>query len=249
MAGIYVNEEEYPPKIIRVNYVNNKRLEFSTFEDSIWSKPVLYKEKFDKKRSTFERWVHRKIYPFIICYRHEFEKDRIGKDYEGNLIINNASNWMGIVPLFANGSRGSIVITYQPLKDQLLIPSKMNNKWGYKDFLSKDFVIANVYDWAYSFQGSLARVKVGSKWGIINKENDFVVKPKYNEIESLEDGTMKIRKDGKWGLLDSIASEVVPCIYDKIYSPRRGFRKVFNDNLCGLIDRNSILYCLVNTTR
>ena len=247
LQGIYISDKDYLSDIIKVDYENDKRLYFSRWMDFTWSTPTLYKGKFDKKKNTFDTWVQRKILPFVLFYKHDFSKDKIGKSQEGNLIINHAYSEVGMLLPFFSEDNGSYITEYKLKKNEILIPYKTYRKWGYQDLLSNEVKIENIYDSVCFFQGSLARVMMNQKWGLIDKTGNIVIDQKYDEIKPIKNASMEIRNENKCGLLDSLGTEVVPCIYDKIYPYyhfKNGLRSVFLDGKVGIINKNYKLILL-----
>lgn len=47
-----------------------------------------------------------------------------------------------------------------------------------------------------------AAVKVGNKWGFIDKEGKMVIEPKYDEAKSFNIGLAPVMLDGKWGFIN-----------------------------------------------
>lgn len=51
--------------------------------------------------------------------------------------------------------------------------------------------------------GTYAAVKVGTKWGFIDKDGNMVLEPAYEDARSFSGGMAAVRFGGKWGLIDS----------------------------------------------
>lgn len=72
-------------------------------------------------------------------------------------------------------------------------------------------VIHNYYSPIISFI-----VKVGEKWGAINKDGKIIISPEYEYIGENSSGYYEFKKDGKVGLMTSDEEIVVEAIYDRI---------------------------------
>ncbi|HEY1040128.1 MAG TPA: WG repeat-containing protein, partial [Bacteroidia bacterium] len=81
--------------------------------------------------------------------------------------------------------------------------AQKGEKYGYVD--RKGYpVISFLYDWAESFNLSLARVKFNNKFGLINKQGEFVLPPVYDRIDEQVNGIYVIYKNNRYGFADSV---------------------------------------------
>ena len=77
------------------------------------------------------------------------------------------------------------------------------------------------YDWVGSFSEGLAKVKLGDKYGFIDKTGKEVVPPKYDDLVFFSKGLAKVELDGQWGLVDRTSKEIIPCVYDEEDLPKK----------------------------
>ncbi len=83
-----------------------------------------------------------------------------------------------------------------------------------------------IYDGAKAFSEDLAAVKIGNKWGFIDKSLKEVVPFKYDEVKNFSEGMAavaingELNKDGEydhiWGFVDRSGKEVVSPKYDYV---------------------------------
>ncbi len=64
----------------------------------------------------------------------------------------------------------------------------------------------------------LAAVRLGGKWGFVDKAGQEVVPCRYDEVRDFEYGgpMAAVQLGGKWGFVDEEGQEVVPCRYDEV---------------------------------
>ncbi len=69
-----------------------------------------------------------------------------------------------------------------------------------------------------------AVLRVGQKYGLIDREGRIVAEPVYDEIFGFESGdtSAPAMKDGRWGCVDAAGREVVPFIYDESFARFEG---------------------------
>lgn len=65
-----------------------------------------------------------------------------------------------------------------------------------------------------------AVIRIGQKYGLINRAGEIVVEAKYDDIFGFEPGDRltPVELDGKWGAIDEVGNEVVPIVYDSPFS-------------------------------
>ncbi|WP_052594263.1 WG repeat-containing protein [Aureispira sp. CCB-QB1] len=90
-----------------------------------------------------------------------------------------------------------------------IIPFRQGEKWGYCT-RDKDFIITPQYDQAAPFVGTIARVMLGDKYGLIDKTGSIVVPivcdfigNEYDHSLLNEDNSCTIIKDEKYGLVST----------------------------------------------
>lgn len=72
------------------------------------------------------------------------------------------------------------------------------------------------FEYKYSFEGNVARVKLNGKYGLINKKAQFILPYKYDEIGYFTDTVAIAKLNGKQGYVTISGKELIPCIYDNI---------------------------------
>ncbi len=111
-----------------------------------------------------------------------------------------------------------------PYDPKLLIPYKMNGKWGYADTLGKVLCVPQ-YDSAGFYevwQNTHAIVKKNNKFGIIDQHFNFVISPKYKLLNGTncylkEDlKFLQIGKGKRWGVITVGDKRIIPAKYDQI---------------------------------
>jgi hypothetical protein len=124
------------------------------------------------------------------------------------------------------------------LSEGLLMDEK-NGKLGFTD-INGSLIIPHKYDidfgeW-YKFSEGLAGVKIGNKWGYIDKTDKIILPFIYEDWKDLievspcfDEGIVHVKKDGKWGFVDRLGKIVIPFVYDCINDSYTG--KVFSNGL------------------
>lgn len=118
-----------------------------------------------------------------------------------------------IAPVFASGSQfseGIAIVAHTSSKGLLhtLRYTFINDKM--------DVVIPTVFDGAGDFSEGLARVKVGEKWGYINKEGKTAIEPQFTMCEDFHEGHARASEKGKWGLINKKGEWAVQPVYHSI---------------------------------
>ncbi|HBH3655659.1 TPA: WG repeat-containing protein [Clostridioides difficile] len=88
-----------------------------------------------------------------------------------------------------------------------------------------------------AFKDGLARVKVGDKWGFIDKEGNEVIKPQFDGAYPFFEDLAAIKKDGKWGFIDKEGNEVIKPQFNNTYHFSNGLAKVVLKEY-GYVDKN-----------
>lgn len=78
------------------------------------------------------------------------------------------------------------------------------------------------YEDAGSYFGNekaeVAFVKLGGKWGLINKAGQFIVQPIYDRFKGASSTSKFVQRNNKWGLIGSDGKEIVSPKYDSVGS-------------------------------
>ena len=66
------------------------------------------------------------------------------------------------------------------------------------------------------FAHGLAAVKVGDKYGYVDKQGTLIIKPQYDNASPFDQGLAQVARLDKYGLIDRTGKVVVPLEYDHI---------------------------------
>ena len=116
-----------------------------------------------------------------------------------------------------------------------LAPTKEGNAWGYKQF--DEWVIRPRFEAAGDFEDGIAPVKLGGKWGFIDKTGKSVIQYKYDGASSFKMGLARVRQFGKWGFIDNAGNTVIPFWYDTAEDFQEGLASVSYGGKVGYIDK------------
>lgn len=104
-----------------------------------------------------------------------------------------------------------------------------------------------IYEQILKFYNGIAAVRVGEKWGFVNKNHEIVIPPVYDEICEIHkdaeqvwfwNNRINIRKGDKWGYIDSRGREKTPFIYDFAGFFEGGCTTVENNGVQIIVDVN-----------
>lgn len=110
---------------------------------------------------------------------------------------------------------------------------KRKGKWGFIN-RANQLVIPATYDYAESFNGSVALVQEMSLYGAIDKSGTKIIETGYNNIEIAMKGYMIVNNGALYGVVSPKGEVVVPMIYRSI--------RIFDQNLLILTDKDGISY-------
>jgi hypothetical protein len=122
--------------------------------------------------------------------------------------------------------------------DLLLLPVKINHKWGYIDRAGK-IVIQPSYDHAYPYICKLAITKKSGKFGVINLEGKSIFNNDKDAIEIHCPSYIGFKKDTLWGLSDDTGKILLDDKYDKIGTIQHHIFTLNKNNLVGLYESNN----------
>ncbi len=135
-------------------------------------------------------------------------------------------------------------------KDDIIIPAKLNDYWGYIDN-KHNTQIPFEYDDALPFINKYAKVKKDDKWGLIDIKNNIIFGCFYREIsDKFSDDLIRIGKGvlennatvTKFGYFDSEGKEIIVCKYDFAEDFQNGRAKISLNGIEGVIDTSGIEY-------
>jgi hypothetical protein len=125
------------------------------------------------------------------------------------------------------------------LSKLILLPIKVDDKWGYMNLDGK-IEIPATYEEAGLFHEDFAAVVQNGKFGFISKANKFVVDPKFDEAYDFSDGRAIVELKDKMGLIDRNGFLIFDPIYDDIGPISEGKIYVKKDSLYGFYTKNKI---------
>ena len=117
---------------------------------------------------------------------------------------------------------------------------KKRGKWGYADY-ELQLKIPYTYEYARSFNDSLAIVYQDNFWGIINKEEEILLAFEFNSITEIEELGFLVEQDRRFGIIDNQLKTVVPAKFKEI--------KKYNGKWYQLIGENEISYYHIKSKR
>lgn len=123
--------------------------------------------------------------------------------------------------------------------DEFIRYKDEKGKWGYKLKTSNKIVIPAKYDFICQtdFHEGLAYVKLGGRYGFINKTGEEVIQLKYEGSDVFNNGYAWVKLDGKWGFIDKNGKEITRFKYDHaFYFMSNGLCRVNLNGKYGYID-------------
>lgn len=135
---------------------------------------------------------------------------------ETNYLNRFQVRYNGLYGIIDSTGKEILPIEYSELDDrhEELYLAKKDDKYGFIK-PSGEIVIPFMYDACYHFwDNSLAPVKLGKKWGLINKENVFVVDTTYDDMFSFQKEILRVRLNGKTGFLNKQGDIFIDLKYD-----------------------------------
>lgn len=239
--GLWFKEND----IFKLEFPDSKTLNLSYLSNTGWKSLKSYKGKYNRKKNTFDIWHSRYIIPLVIITSYNFDKTRIGKDSDGNLVVNHADNHGGwVVPLGAAGNNYSYIKKVSLIKEFPPLPYTRNNKWGYTDMDGNELIEAR-FDSVVFFEGDIARVTHNGKWGVIDREGKEVIPVKYKKIDPIGffPYTFVYSDDNKVGIVLRNGIETIKPIYEKIvFFGNKDFAITYLNGYRGIISAEKTLF-------
>ncbi|HEB90937.1 MAG TPA: WG repeat-containing protein [Deltaproteobacteria bacterium] len=90
-----------------------------------------------------------------------------------------------------------------------------------------------------SFHEGLAAVRIGDRWGYVDREGVFVIRPRFQHVMAFSEGLARVKLDDRYGYVDRNGKLVI----DYLYVPAHGFenghaRVTAPDGRTGVIDHS-----------
>ncbi len=64
------------------------------------------------------------------------------------------------------------------------------------------------------FSEGFAAIKVGTKWGFVNRKGEYPIQPQFDEVGFFSEGLAAVEVGAKWGFVDGKGKWVIPASYD-----------------------------------
>lgn len=64
------------------------------------------------------------------------------------------------------------------------------------------------------FSEGLAAIKVGTKWGFMNRKGEYPIQPQFDEVGLFSEGLAAVKVGAKWGFVDGKGKWVIPASFD-----------------------------------
>lgn len=117
------------------------------------------------------------------------------------------------------------------------IAERQSAKFGFLDKSGK-WKIAPAFDECLGFKNQMCVVKVGDKWGAIDREGRFIVPAKQEALKDFSvDGLAAFRSGKKWGYLDRSGAIAIEPKFDQVRDFCEGLAAVSISNKWGYIDK------------
>lgn len=128
-----------------------------------------------------------------------------------------------------NTTRGEVAaLICQGLKIPNTVPSQ---------YIAGQFVIPPQFDYAQSFSGGLAWVKVGNEWGVIDRTGKRLIQPQYYEHYAFSEGLALVTIGGKYRFIDKTGKIVIQRQVDEAQPFTEGLALVKVGKKYGFIDK------------
>ncbi len=90
---------------------------------------------------------------------------------------------------------------------------------------------------AGAYIDGLASVKVGGRWGYMDRLGQLIIPPQFEEAGWFSGGAAAVKRDGRWGYIDRTGRLFVEPQFDQASSFSRGLAPVKVGDLWGYVDR------------
>lgn len=125
------------------------------------------------------------------------------------------------------------------LAQEILIPFRKVNKWGYSN-CAREIIIECVYDRANLFSEQLAAVCLDGKYGYIDKQGKIIIDFQYDYAEDFYNNFAVVKKLGKKGIINKKNQIQVEIKYDDLSFRRDGYYQFKENDKVGLLNSNLI---------
>ncbi len=117
-----------------------------------------------------------------------------------------------------------------------LIPYRKIYKWGFCNS-NKEIIINCIYDFVSFFENEFAKVKQGSKYGVVDIRGNEIIPCVYENLQFINENLIAIMLDNHWGFIDNKNQILIEVKYSSIRKFNNTHTFVELDNKWGIIDR------------
>jgi len=64
------------------------------------------------------------------------------------------------------------------------------------------------------FSEGFTAIKVGTKWGFMNRKGEYPIQPQFDEVGFFSEGLPAVKVGAKWGFVDGKGKWVIPASFD-----------------------------------
>ena len=130
---------------------------------------------------------------------------------------------------FIDKTGKTVAVNFYYLSAYILTPTILNSVYPN---------VFCVYDEVRGFSEGLAAVKLGTKWGFIDKTGKMVINAQFNYAWPFSEGLAAVLVDDKWGFIDKTGKMVIDPQFNYALSFRQGIAKVRVGNKWGYYINN-----------
>ncbi len=142
-----------------------------------------------------------------------------------------------------------------PQEDEKIIPQEISDNFIFEcansfihgfatvrcgDFMAKLDLDGNITKKIFCedcyFYDEFIDVKIGNKWGVIDKNGNIIIKAKYDKLAYIGEEKWKAKIKYNWGLLDNNENIIIPFKYDFSYINPKPYVIAKTEHLCGVFD-------------
>lgn len=136
-------------------------------------------------------------------------------------------------------SAAQLLFNSAPVKEGVsdeyfLYPAEKNGKYGFVHYKTGDTLIPFRYDSAGYFEGGLAPVRLGKKWGFINPFGKTMTHFVYDSTGDVIGGICIVKQNGKLGTVSVTGGTGIPCQFDDMIPDEGGLYWVKKGDNYGL---------------
>ena len=174
-----------------------------------------------KKQKFWRKYFSFVVIPFFpIFAKTNIDRIRIGKDREGNLLVQNYYDNSGWILIIGAGRSGHPEYVFKN-------PNKVNRTTSYYEKglfglknAHQEKITPPLFQYISAFNNQLAEVKYQNLWGIINEKGQWIIPAQYHSLRTSEvydEPTVYVVSIGeKYGIISRSGTELVPLQYDEI---------------------------------